>query len=611
MDGTAEKGPLNDDGHHAVRELFRRLLARPGIAVELTISSLFVNVLGLAQSLFVMQVLNRYVAYGVDATLATLTTGVLIAVALEFAFRQARLSVARGVSVGPDEKVAIEGFEALTRAKVAAVDQIPPDTRREMVGGVAAIESAYNANNVTTILDVPFAIVFVFVLYLLKPMLALVAVGFLLAVFALGVYSSLAMQDKTSELQQETGVGSGLLGTVTREGDTVRCFNAGEFLRQAWRKHVSLSQRLRRIVTARQGIIQNITQGANALMSVAIVTMGALYVVVGELDVGAMIAANILAARALQPIARFSQLGSAFAKAKQAIEMFEKLSKTPRETTSGSALRSYAGGIEFRDVAFAFPGSTSPLFESLSLKLEPGKVLVVTGANGTGKTTLARLITGLLEPIRGEILVDGLDLKQVAPEWWRRQVVFLPQDPALLNATIEENLKINNPDISASDLTRIVNACGLRRFLDESPRGYETPIVDNGWRLSEGIRRRLALARALTTNGMLVLIDEPTESLDAEGCAAIHQILGALAQKGRTIIVMSHDRNIVKGPHVVVDLNVKPVPAITGPGPYAIAAESSAAAAKRNMPTPQTEFAVKEEKTMEETSAPGVRSFSL
>ena len=605
------KGPLHDSGHQAMRELFRRLLARPAIAVELTVSSFFVNVLGLAQSLFVMQVLNRYVAYGVDATLVTLTTGVLIAVALEFAFRQARLSVARGVSAVPDEKVAIEGFEALTRAKVAAIDQIPPDTRREMVGGAAAIESAYNANNVTTILDVPFAIVFVFVLYLLKPVLALVVLGFLVAVFALGMYSSLAMQDKTTELQQATGVGSGLLGTVTREGDTVRCFNAGEFLRQAWRKHVSLSQSLRRIVTSRQGVIQNITQGANALMSVAVVTLGALFVVVGELDVGAMIAANILAARALQPISRFSQLGSAFAKARQSIEMFEKLSKTPRETASGSALRSYAGGIEFRDVAFAFPGSTSPLFESLSLKLEPGNVLVVTGANGTGKTTLARLIMGLLEPIRGEVLVDGLDLKQVAPEWWRRQVVFLPQEPALLSATIEENLKINNPDISTNDLNRIVNACGLRRFLDESPKGYETPVVDNGWRLSEGIRRRLALARALTTNGMLVLIDEPTESLDAEGCAAIHQILGALAQKGRTIIVMSHDRNIVKGPHIVLDLSVKPVPEIKGPAPFAVPGEQGFAAAKRIVPAAHAEATDKEQEPKEEEPVPGVRSFSL
>ena len=314
-------------------------------------------------------------------------------------------------------------------------------------------------------------------------------------------------------------------------------------------------------------LLQTITQSANSLMSVAIIAIGAILAVTGEMDVGAMIGANILAARALQPISKFSQLGAAFAKARQAIELFKKVSKIPLEAETGTALRTYAGGLEFRDVAFAFPSNPTPLFESLSLKIAPGSVVVVTGANGAGKTTLARMIMGLLEPARGHVLADGLDLKQVAPEWWRRQIVFLPQDPVLFNATILENLTINRPDIDMSELNHIVDAVGLRKYLDESANGFDTPIVDNGWRLSEGIRRRIALARALTTGGMLALIDEPTESLDAEGCAAVHAVLGNLAKTGRTIIVMSHDPNIVKGPHTVIDLNVKPEPKIVVASP--------------------------------------------
>lgn len=301
----------------------------------------------------------------------------------------------------------------------------------------------------------------------------------------------------------------------------------------------------------------------------------------GQLDVGSMIGINILAARALQPISRFSQLGAQLAKARQAIDTFEKLAKVPREATSGSALRSYSGRIEFRDLAFAFPGNASPLFESLSLKLEAGQVLVVTGGNGTGKTTLARLIMGLLDPIRGQVLVDGLDLRQVAPEWWRRQVIFLPQEPALLNATVEENLRVNNPDIETSTLNRIIDACGLRRFLDESAKGFETPVVDNGWRLSEGIRRRLALARALATDGQLVLIDEPTEGLDVEGCNAMRQILGALAQRGKTVIITSHGGDVIKGRHTILDLNVKPIPELGESDSRAAPAASEAVAAGR------------------------------
>jgi len=545
-----------------MRELLARLMASPRAAIELIVSSLFANLLALASSLFVMQVLNRYVAHGVNSTLATLVGGVLIAIILEFAFRQARMKIARSVSVIPDEYAAFKGFSILTRAKTSDMEKIPPETRREMINGMQAVETAYNASNITTVLDVPFSIIFVGVLYILQPLIALIVVCFIVGVFLLGIYGARSMRNQTSESQEAGGAGSGLISTATREADTIRAFNGGTFLRRAWRHHQGRIQGLRRDMTARQGVIQTVTQSANGLMSVAVIGIGALLVVAGEMDVGLMIGANILASRALQPISKFSQLSGSFAKAREALSNFEQLNEIPLEAEQGSAITDYRGAIEFRDAAFSYEGSNAPLFESLNLKLDAGSVLVITGGNGTGKTTFARLLMGLLEPSRGQVLVDGLDLQQVAPEWWRRQVLYLPQEPTLLNATIEENLRINNPDMEAESIHHAIDAAGLRRFLDESPHGLATQVADNGWRLSEGIRRRMALARALTSEANIAVIDEPTESLDAEGCAAVHAVLGDLARRGRTIIIMSHDPNVVKGAHTVLDLNVKPIPEV-------------------------------------------------
>ena len=139
-----------------------------------------------------------------------------------------------------------------------------------------------------------------------------------------------------------------------------------------------------------------------------------------------------------------------------------------------------------------------------------------------------------------------------------------------MNATIRDNILINNPDVDDERLASVIDKCSLRKFLDESSEGLNTMIADNGWQLSEGIRRRIALGRALATDGALVAIDEPTESLDAEGCRAVYQALAGMAEQGRTIIVMSHDSDIVKGLHIQLDLNSKPAPKITRVGQKAL-----------------------------------------
>ena len=545
-----------------MKEFWSRLMSNPVVTFELVTATLFISILALASPIFVMQVLNRYVSQGVDATLITLTSGVLIAIVLELIFRQARLHIAQVISTSKDEDHALNGYKTLVHSKLSALERVPLDTRREILGGQQAIEQAYNASNITVVLDVPFALLFVFVLYLLVPTIAFVVLAFIVVVFLGGILGASSMNSVTNEVTEASGVNSALLGTAIREAETVRAFNAGSNLTSSWGGQVTQLQWLRRKLALRQGLVQSLTQSANALMSVAVIVTAGILVVSGELDVGAMIGANILGARALQPISRFSQLGSTYAKARQALNLIEEFSKLPLEKERGSALSNYSGGIEFRDVSFNYGKDNNPLYEKINLKIEPGSILIVTGSNGAGKTTLARMVVGLLEPTRGNLLVDGLDIQQTAAEWWRKQVTYLPQEPALIGGTIGENILVNNPEAGSERLNQIIDTVGLRRFVDESESGIETPILDNGWRLSEGIRRRIALARALITNGKLVVFDEPTESFDTAGVKVVHTVLSTLAKAGCTIIVMSHDPKIVQGKHIVLDLDNKPVPSV-------------------------------------------------
>jgi len=143
----------------------------------------------------------------------------------------------------------------------------------------------------------------------------------------------------------------------------------------------------------------------------------------------------------------------------------------------------------------------------------------------------------------------------VHPAWWRSQLIYLPQEPGFLNATIGENLRQLNPDIADAGLNRAIDAAGLRPFLDETPAGFVTLIVSNGRNLALGVRRRLALARALTADGRLVVLDEPIEGLDAKGRETIANVLGELHRAGRTIIALSHDPEVINQAEIVIDLN--------------------------------------------------------
>ena len=545
-----------------MKELFRRLMGRPFLSLELVGASLFANLLALAAPIYVIQVLNRYVANGVDSTLMTLSMGAVIAVFIEFSFRQVRHSLAKGISIKPDEQIARISFGALSRIKPGSLDRVTPGQQRQVLQGVDHIRNAYSASNISTILDLPFAVLFLAVLYLLSPELGAIASIFIIISFIIGLILTTAIRTPTRSLSDAALRANIITSTAIQESDTVRVFNAANALTQSWQSKFTLAQTLYRKIINRQGLLASLSNSIVGLMSISTIGVGAILVVQGKLDVGALIGANILAARALQPITKFSQMGETFLKANQSMNRLNEFLKLPREAETGSAKRDYSGSLELRDLSFMYPQTTGPLFESLSVKIPAGSICVISGQNGSGKTTLSRMIVGLIEPDRGQILADGLDLRQVHPEWWRKQIIYLPQEPGFMNGTLQDNLTINKTNIDLAQLNKIVNMAGLRRFLDETPDGLSTNVIDNGRKFAVGIRRRLALARGLVTGGKLVVLDEPTEGMDKEGSQIISMVLTNLHKQGHTVIMTSHDPQIINQANIFIDLNSKPTPEI-------------------------------------------------
>ncbi|MDD9300917.1 MAG: ATP-binding cassette domain-containing protein [Desulfobacter sp.] len=398
-----------------MKELFRRLFKQPVLAVEILVATCLTTLLSLAMPLYVIQILNRYVSYGFHGTLITLTLGMCIAVFLQLGFRMVRTRMAAAVNQGPNDSLSREMLTLISQAQAAPLLGIPKQDIHDSLTHVQTIRQAYDAQTLTAVLDAPFSLVLVGMLYLLSPVLAGIALGGISITLG-SAWITLARSGRTGNLLgSAVSAHQGLNFSVVNGLETVKAFCAAPFLWNKWENQLATISDLQARLSAYRDLLTTLTLTVSALTSVFIYAGGAILVVQGKLSVGALIGANILFGRAFQNTTRLVQAAFALARARKSFQALAKFSTIPLEPAAGTALGRYHGKLECQDLGFAYPNTTTPLFESLTLTLEPGSVVGVTGSNGTGKTTLAKLLTCLLNTRRGKILADGVNLAQISP----------------------------------------------------------------------------------------------------------------------------------------------------------------------------------------------------
>ena len=543
-------------------EILKRLTSRPILFSEMLFASLFGNLLALVSPIFVILVLNRYIAHGVDTTLATLTIGTVIAIILEYIFRRVRYRFAEVINKNVDRQQDINSFFISKNSKALSFSQIPSETIRDIITSTESVRQVYSPSNICLLLDVPFAILFLSTLYFLNPILCYITFIFVAAVSMAVLTGILSLRVPIQKMRQASGLRVQVIDALVSSPDTIRMFDRSNFLETRWLAATDSLRTLSRFIGDRQNRIQSAIRSASALLTVLIISVGALLVVDGKLDVGTMIGANILAARALMPIVGLSQQVDIWVRAGQARRSLANFAQIPLERKSGTAINNYSGNIEVKNMTFTYPNMGSTLIDEINFSVSAGEVLCISGRNGSGKTTLAKLLAGLLDPGRGQILAGGIDLQQIAPDWWRQAIMYLPQEPHFMNGSIRENFNAFNPDLTTPEIRKLLVDVGLEFLADESPGGLDQPVGKSGFNFSLGVRRRLALARALSHDGPLVILDEPTEGIDAIGASYVYKIMNEMVRNKKTIIACSHDRDIIRGAHLFLDLDEGPRPII-------------------------------------------------
>ncbi|MEM1429146.1 MAG: type I secretion system permease/ATPase [Pseudomonadota bacterium] len=512
-----------------------------GALAQVLLASFGVNLLGLALPIFVMNVYDRVIPTLAFVTLWTLAAGVAIAVVLDLVLRSVRASVLERVGRRLDTGIAATLFAHAMRLPLLA----RPGGASGIVNHIRdfdAVREFFSSASFVAAIDVLFIGVFLFVLWLIVGPLALVPLIAVPVVLLLSLVAQGATGRAVGRAQVLAGRRHAVLVETLMNPETVKALGAEPVLQREWDRATAASARLNGRARFWANFAVSGTQMALQGTSVGIIVWGVYLVAVGQITIGALIAANILAGRALAPLATVSQTVFRAQYALRAMAALSRFMREPPETGTvvGSALRVERAEIALRGVSVRYSGAETDALSGIDLDVAPGDAVAILGRVGSGKSTLGRVMAGLVPHGSGQVLIDGRGLNQYDPAELRAGIGYLPQEAELFTGTLRENLLIGRPRAPEAEIARALHLSAMARFVTEAPEGLDLFVGERGARLSGGQRQGVALARLLLRRPKLLFLDEPTSAMDRDTEAEIALHLQTLVAEGTGLILCTH-----------------------------------------------------------------------
>ena len=515
---------------------------------QVIIAATLTNFLGLSSSIFIMVVYDRVVPNEAIESLIALTIGVLIAMSFEFIIKTLRAQFVDRASKKADQRMSRLIFDKILNMRL--------DTGSKKSGALASVvrefdtlREFFTSATLIAVVDLPFVFFFIYIISLIAGPLALVP----LVAVPLVILSGLIVQPFLAKLaagSMQTNMSKQSVLVETLNGlETVQATGCGQLMRQRFTEASNAQSDFSLKSKMYSQFAINSAASIQQLAQVATIFFGVFLIQDGTITMGAMIAAVILGGRTLSPL---SQLASAMSRANSARQAHRSLSELMRDDPSSTRSNGVKlsrpdlqGTIELKNVSYSFPGSKIPIIKDLSLKIPAGQKIAILGKMGSGKTTFARLLSGLIEPTEGAIMIDGVDIRQIDSSDMRRNVGVMLQKTWLFSGTVKENLQIGYYEYGDDHLLNISKISGVDDFVSRSQSGYDLMLGEGGQGLSGGQLQSINLARAMLHDPNVLILDEPTSSMDTGTEKAVISRLKDWANK-RTMIMVTHRNSILE-----------------------------------------------------------------
>lgn len=520
---------------------------------QVILASFIINFLALVSSLYVMNVYDRVIPNKTYQTLWVLSIGVIIAIIFELVGKMLRAYLTDIAGKKSDLIISSAIFRRIMGIKL----QERPMSSGSYASNLREFESVrefMTSASLLTLVDLPFLLLFILVIAIVAGKLALVPLTIIPIVIFVSFWAQFPLSRYINESMRESSQRQGLAVEAIEGMETLKTNNAVNWAQKRWdfftAKAASSSIKVRNV----SNFVTNFTAMMQQLNTVFLVLVGT-YLIHSEvpenkITMGALIATVILSGRALAPLGQVAGLAIRFQQAKLALEGINNIVDRPVEREKDRnyiTLDSVNGNIKFNKVSFSYKDDNGLVLENLSFDIKPGEKVAILGKIGSGKSTALKLLAGLYEPKKGNITLDGVDLRQIDPSFLRNQILLFEQNPRLFLGTLRENLDLSRTDGFSSDQTLLqaLSLFGLLDIIRHHPKGLDMPLGENGLGLSGGQKQIIALARMTMKNPRVVLLDEPTTGLDQ---ASEIQALRGIAQwsQNKTMIVVTHRPQVLQ-----------------------------------------------------------------
>ena len=502
--------------------------------------SMFINVIGLVPSIYMLQVYDRVLQSRNVTTLIMLTVIMLgfylMLGMLELARSKLLIRIGAQLDMKLNSRVFVASFEKnLKRAGGNA---------GQALGDLTNVRQFLTGNGLFAFFDAPWAPIYLAVIFFFDPWLGVFALFAALILFSLAWATELSTRKPLAEATQIAASANNYATNNLRNAEVIEAMGMLDNLRHRWLQKQMRFLSLQNEASDKAASISAATKSVRIAVQSLVLGGGALLVIEGQLTPGGMIAASILLGKALQPVEMAIGVWKQLLGARTAYHRLEELLQEHPERPSGMELPAPAGRLLLEEVMAAAPGSQALILKQVGFNVAPGEIVGVIGPSASGKSTLARLLVGVWPTLGGKVRLDGADVYTWDKNLLGPSVGYLPQDIELFEGTIAENIA-RFGDVDADQVVEAAKLAGVHDMILRFPNGYDTQIGDSGSALSGGQRQRIAFARAIYGNPSFVVLDEPNSNLDDVGEVALVRAIQELKRRGTTVILITHRTSII------------------------------------------------------------------